>query len=220
MDETQRKKLEELNSDHHKRMSTMHCGLPQGYVDGQASQSLRSRSLLVHAMVGCRNATQALASEPRLELLEIGAGSAGDREYLMEQLGCFYSGVEVVERVAIAARERGVLHMAFEEAPAEWSGRFHFIYSRHVMEHTVNLELTLATLRRVLAPNGIIAAVTPAEPDNEPAHVTQQTLEEWCAHYRRHGLRPVYAMIETTVCKEAHIVCVHEALAARVFGAG
>lgn len=199
-----RRRAEELNSDHHRRMRIEAARS----APGNAGRDRQSRAKLVYAMRGC---VRRFGLEPiRKELLELGAGYGGDRLYLMEQLGLEgYVGVEVVEDVA--NRSEHVTHMALEEMPSRWDGRFDYVYSRHVMEHATDARAAVRAVKRVLAPEGVVGAVTPHYfPDPEPAHVTQLRIEEWMTLYRSEGLQPVYAMQERFACDEAHIVLVHE----------
>jgi SAM-dependent methyltransferase len=203
-------KAEELNADHHRRMAHDARAVGEDRVREIKALDGRSRDKLLWAMKGCVERHK-MADGPT-RLLEIGAGRAGHKDALLQQLGVAeYIGVEVVREVAEASSEHGVLHMAFEDAPENWDGAFHFIYSRHVMEHVLDVVLAMKTLKRLLAPNGVIGAVTPHYfPDPEPAHVTQMELSGWMNAYVRGGLKPVYATIEDFVCQEAHLVCVHD----------
>jgi 2-polyprenyl-3-methyl-5-hydroxy-6-metoxy-1,4-benzoquinol methylase len=215
VDAKERERLEALNTDHHRRMSVMHVGHSADQLKWFDDRNIISRELIVSAMLGCQHRAQMKLDEKR-QVLELGAGHGNDRGYLCSRLDASYVGVEVVKHAAEAA---GVLHMAVEEIPHDLDGKFQFVYSRHVMEHVVNLDLALAGIVRALAPNGIVGAVTPhVFPDREPAHVCLQTISEWCDHYRRHGLRPVYAKLESLACEEAHIVCIREEWASRVLG--
>lgn len=222
MDHRERDRLEALNTDHHRRMSVMHVGQPDAQVRWWMERDEESRRLITEAMLGCQSRAGMKVDELRT-VLDMGSGSARDRDYLMQRFDADYCGIEVVKEAAERTAHLNVSHLAIEEMPSDgesdWSGRFQFIYSRHVMEHVINLDAALGSIKRVLAPHGIVGAVTPhVFPDPEPAHVTVQTLGEWCAHYKRHGLRPVYAKLENMACVEAHIVCIHEEWAARVLG--
>lgn len=218
MDPRERERLEALNTDHHRRMSVMHVGHSADQIRWWDAKDEESRRLITEAMLGCQ-ARAGMKMEENRGVLDMGSGSARDRDYLMARFDAGYCGIEVVKEAAERTAHLNVRHLAIEEMPHEWDGKVQFIYSRHVMEHVINLDAALAAIKRVLAPHGIVGAVTPhVFPDPEPAHVTVQTLEEWCAHYRRHGLRPVYAKLESMACVEAHIVCIHEEWAARVLG--
>jgi trans-aconitate methyltransferase len=199
-------------------MSVMHVGQSDAQVQRWLRWDEESRQLITGAMLGCQERASMKKGESRI-VLDLGSGSARDRDYLMQRFDADYSGIEVVKDAADRTAHLGVRHLAIEEMPAEWNGKIQFMYSRHVMEHVVDLNAALGAIKRVLAPHGIVGAVTPhVFPDPEPAHVTVQTIHEWCAHYKRHGLRPVYAKLESMACIEAHIVCIHEEWAARVLG--
>lgn len=203
-------RLRTLNTDHHRRMTALHNsrkGMPAGNAIGDLNQS--SRTHLSDAMRGC--AARFGFGKFSGRLLELGASYGGEREFLVNTFQTAYVGVEVVTHVAEAAKDMGVLHMALEEAPEEWDGSFDWIYSRHVMEHVPNADVAISTLKRVLAPLGIIGAVTPNDPDNEPAHICQLRLEQWMVKYRQHGLIPVFAAHQQHPgLTEAHVVCVHK----------
>lgn len=198
-----RQRAEQLNADHHRRMRLEAARA----APGQAGRDRQSRAKLVRAMKGCVGRFK--LPRPKAELLELGAGYGGDRLYLLEELNLTaYVGVEVVKDVA--DRSEHVTHMAFEEMPEVWNGRFEYVYSRHVMEHATDAREAIRAIKRVLAPTGVVAAVTPHYfPDPEPAHVTQLRVEEWMDLYRSEGLEPVYAMKEDFACAEAHLVLLH-----------
>ena len=197
----------------------MHVGHSPDQIRWWNAKDEESRRLIVDAMLGCQHRAGMKVEGEDRGVLDLGSGSARDRDYLMQRFEANYCGIEVVKEAAERTAHLNVRHLAIEEMPSDWNGKVQFIYSRHVMEHVINLDAALSAIKRVLAPHGIVGAVTPhVFPDSEPAHVTVQTLEEWCAHYRRHGLRPVYAKLENMACVEAHIVCIHEEWAARVLG--
>lgn len=197
-----------LNTDHHVRMRADYESRRSSGDESKSSADHESRNRIVAAMLGA--AKRYGVNQGTSKLLEIGAGYAGDRSYLMSELGCSYAGVEVVPHVAAASKKLGVSNMAIEQAPDAWSKRFGWIYSRHVMEHVPDVDTAISTIARILSPQGVIGAVTPHYfPDPEPAHVTQLRLEEWCSAYRRHGLIPVYAAQEHHACAEAHLVIMH-----------
>lgn len=206
-----RQRAEDLNEDHHRRMSLdAKRRMATGENVGLQNLDHRSRAALLYAMNGCATRHRMRAQDEPISVLEIGAGRGGDREELLARLSAKeYVGIELVHM--IAAEGNHVLPMALEECPETWNGKFHFIYSRHVMEHMLDVPLAMKTLKRLLAPNGVIGAVTPHYfPDPEPAHVAQLTIAEWSVAYRKHGLVPVYATTEEHACAEAHLVCVHE----------
>jgi len=211
LDERQHARLRELNSDHRVRIDAeREVRRSDGREADVERLDARSRDDLVRAMQNCVE-RYGMGTE-RANVLELGAGDGRDIGRLRDAFHAEYSGVEVVPHTAAALATRGVICSPIESLPQEWSGRFSFVYSRHVMEHVVDLDAALAEISRVLAPNGVVGAITPHYfPDPEPAHVTQQTVTQWIQHYRRHGLRPVYATLANYNCIEAHIVAIHEA---------
>lgn len=215
-------RLVSLNTDHHRRMKELHdsrVGQPAGNAIEDMNQV--SRDNLTCAMKGAAS-RYGLGGAIGGRLLELGASYGGERAYLVSSFQTTYVGVEVVPHVAEAAKELGVLNLALEEAPAVWDGSFDWVYSRHVMEHVPDVDVALATIKRILAPKGVFGAVTPNPPDNEPAHVCQLTAEQWMSKYRQHGLIPVYAFLQSHVgLTEVHLVVVHrEALEAKLSEVG
>lgn len=205
----QRARLTALNTDHHRRMALLSVEHQrQNRTALYQQQNDQSRAALLAAVKGCE-ARYVMRDGPGA-VLELGASFGGERPFLLEALGVAdYVGIEIVE--AAAKTSPYVVHGAVEDAPEEWNGRFTHIWSRHVMEHVVDVDIALSALRRVLAPNGIIAAVTPHFfPDPEPAHVSQLRMDEWIAAYQRNGLHVVYAVLGDYVCPECHIVAIHE----------
>ena len=206
-------RLVSLNADHHRRMAADAALREAVAAQGGPREQARiaagdhaSRDALLEAMRGAVGRFGFDRTGDRT-VLEIGAGHGGDAGALRAWLHAEYVGIEVVPDVAAAS---GVLNLALEECPEDWNGKFDWIYSRHVMEHVPDVDLALSTVKRLLAPGGVVGAVTPHYfPDPEPAHVTQLRLGAWMEAYRRHGLTPVYAVEATYVCAEAHLVLAH-----------
>lgn len=202
-------RLRELNADHHRRMAEDPVKKDPKRLERLAQLDAGSRSSLIEAMLGCENRWSLRQSGPR-RVLELGAGYAGERNIISDWLEAEYTGIEVVSEVA---EKSGVLCMAIEEIPDDWAESFDFVYSRHVMEHAIDLPLALRNIRKVLKPNGIVGAVTPHFfPDPEPAHLNKLRVEEWVRLYDTHGFKAVYAQVSTFFVKEAHIVAVRDDL--------
>lgn len=206
--EEQRRRLIDVNEGHHHRMAAMH----QHFVETNALSEIQrldaaSTTALLDAMRGCAQ-RYSMRIDPST-VLELGASTGHKSAMLMRELAATeYTGVEVV--AATAAASPLVFQMALEEMPFEWAGRFSFVFSRHVMEHVVDVDTALRSIKMVLAPNGIIGAVTPHFfPDPEPAHLTQLRKDQWIAAYERNGLKVVYATLHQSHCAECHIVAVH-----------
>lgn len=208
-----RARLEELNTDHHRRMTLDHERLAkQGLAEQSIDKDARSRAAVIEAMKGCVKRFEMEHVGERF-VLELGAGSGRDIEHLEQTFNATYYGVEVVKDAALKLKDRNVHHLALEDMPEDWNGRFHFIYSRHVMEHVIDVDGALTALKRVLAPNGVIGAVTPHYfPDPEPAHITQLRASEWMKLYRKHGLAVSYCTTPKSSgpTPEAHLVAMHD----------
>ena len=206
--DAQRKKLTSVNEDHHHRMAAMH----QQFVDTNRLPEIQrldagSMAALLDAMRGCV-ARFDMRADPST-VLELGASTGHKSATLMRELAATeYTGVEVVAATAVASPL--VFQIPLEEMPPEWAGRFSFVFSRHVMEHVVDVDTALRSIKMVLAPNGVVGAVTPhVFPDPEPAHLTQLRQDQWITAYERNGLRVVYAALHQSHCAECHIVAVH-----------
>lgn len=197
-------------------MAQMHRKLVQtGRIDNAVTSDEESRAHIVTAMIGCSQRYSIPAGESSLQVLELGAGSGRDMDFLSAHFNASYQGVEVVKAAAAALAGRNVHHMAVEDLPDGWSSCFHFIYSRHVMEHVMVVDTALQAIKKVLAPDGIVGAVTPHFfPDPEPAHVAKLNHVEWIEAYLRNGLHPVYCEVKTFGVTEAHLVAVHSELVA------
>lgn len=197
-------RLEALNFDHHLRMKKMHADFVRsGKLSEVDAQDAASRKALCDDM---KLVAKDGVVRPN-KILELGAGSGRDCEHLSETFESLYYGVEVVKDVAEALQHKGlnVFHCPIEQMPEAWTGIFGFVYSRHVMEHVINVQAALSELFRVVAPGGIIGAVTPDFPHEEPAHTSKLTLQEWREAYKAAGFEVFEASHRDFFCKEAHV---------------
>ncbi len=209
--ETERDQLTALNEDHHRRMREDYAKHEQsGALPGILHNDELSREHLVQAMLNCEARCHMRPERPddTPRVLELGCGSGRDAGYLD------YLAIDVVE-VPQAGRlflEPSRFRLcSVEDMPDYWEGRFRYIYSRHVMEHVLNADRALERLKKVLAPDGIIGAVTPhLFPDNEPAHVTKLDVKGWFDAYERNGLRVVYCPVLQYNCPEVVLVAIHK----------
>lgn len=213
LNDSDRKKLRDVNADHHVRMRQLSAN---NRMSGREEDFTRldeaSRGALVLAMEGARSRYRLEVGEPPV-VLELGTGSGRDIEYLSRRFAAKYRGVEVVPEVAIALNDERVVCMPLEDLPGT-ALRFispDYIYSRHVMEHTADVDSALLALKKTLATGGVIGAVTPLmEFDNEPAHLSKLSIEEWIHAYELHGLKVVYATKKEFAVPEAHLVAIHQ----------
>jgi hypothetical protein len=201
MDPNQRARLEELNTDHHRRMAVMHVGQPDDRVRWWMDRDEESRRLIVDAMLGCQHRAQMKIEGEDRGVLNLGSGSARDRDYLMQRFEANYCGI---------GDRRDAVRLG-------WQGAVHLLAPRHGARHqprrgALGDQARLGPARH--RGRGDAARV----PRPGAGARDRAELEEWMGHYRRHGLRPVYAKLENMACVEAHIVCIHEEWAARVLG--
>lgn len=197
-------RLVALNRDHHVRMHRDSSSRTTNSAANVCNKDADSRTDIINAMIG--SASRFGITSSGGDVLELGAGRGGDRTTLESKLGASYVGIEVVPEIAEIS---GSVCCSIETLPAEWSGRFKWVYSRHVMEHVIDCDAAIANLARVTTDDAIIGAVTPHYfPDPEPAHITQLRVAEWVDAYRRHGFVATYATTLTHNCLEAHIVVV------------
>jgi hypothetical protein len=99
-------------------MSVMHVGQSDAQVQRWLRWDEESRQLITGAMLGCQERASMKKGESRI-VLDLGSGSARDRDYLMQRFDADYSGIEVVKDAADRTAHLGVRHLAIEEMPAE-----------------------------------------------------------------------------------------------------
>jgi len=210
---TPTEQLRALNTDHHKRMASDAGARRNTERDGEIRRlDMESRRAICGAMLGAESRYNLRG---RKTVLELGAGYGGDIPYLLDYFGLsHYQGIEVVPEVAEASGGLRIAQGSFEDIAEKQSihmKAYGFIYSRHVMEHVLDVPRAMKALKTLLAPGGVIGAVTPHYfPDPEPAHVTQLNVAQWMQAYEDHGFRVVYAMERAFACPEAHIVAIYE----------
>ncbi len=208
LSESERKRLESLNTTHLQLMKADRQRLTAtGEILPLDALDRMSRKHIVGAMRQCQHRFD-MYSEERA-VLELGPGQGLDRAYLERAFQADYYAIDAVKETATA---RGCWYGAVEDLDAIVDfDAVEFVYSRHVMEHTVNADKALAAIRKVLSLNGIVGAVTPyLFPDPEPAHTTQLDAEGWTAAYARHGMLVVYAQVHSFRVDELHLIAVRK----------
>jgi len=125
-----------------------------------------------HVLRAGRNARDRwswLTSHARLpqgfhKTLDVGS-SSGEYVFLMQQLGFDAAGIEPHAGYAAYARDQlglNVLHGAVLDHADRWPAEdLHLITMFHVLEHMVSPVETLATFRRLLAPDGLLFIEVP-----------------------------------------------------------
>ena len=205
-----------LNTDHHIRMTCMDLNNradPEVQAEVERKDA-ESRAKILGYMKAAFDYYKVSAP---LNLLDLGCGYARDAEVAKDTLSIQgkysiqYTGVEIVPHVVDAARIRlphyGLHCSRWEKAAEWWPGRFDFIYSRHVMEHCMDVDEAMTAIFALLAPGGVVGAITPHYfPDAEPAHVCQMTHGQWMEKYAKAGLDVTCCTVECHNCVEAHLV--------------
>ncbi len=191
-----REKMIALNYDHHRRMkeqSEINAKADRN-VDIAQKDNAAYEKILGHIPASGR-------------CLELGAAYGGAFEILKKKFK-EVAGVEIYEPAVKTAQENGlnIILSNLEDLPFE--GRcFDAVVSRHVMEHTYEVDTALKEIKRVLKNGGYAAAITPHYfPDPETAHITKFIQEEWEEVYRRNGFSIVHSSVEFFNCEECHIV--------------
>ena len=161
----------------------------------------QSWASIIGAMVGC--AHRHVEGTPYgAWIMEFGAGNGQRRNQLLQLLsGKRYIGIESERSLSVHAAY--VSQMPFETCPKSWNDRFHFICSRNTMEHMLDGALAMATIKRLLAPNGIVGHVSTSEHVEDAQH----ELDIWRTAYMEHGFATAYAVVEG---REQHLVLLHD----------
>jgi 2-polyprenyl-3-methyl-5-hydroxy-6-metoxy-1,4-benzoquinol methylase len=155
-----------------------------GYRDDAPRSPWRLLAPVFDALPGRREQLEQsvmfLAARPDGRLLDVGCGD-GARLSRMRELGWRVTGTDLDERALEPARRAGLdvkLGTLAEQRFA--SGAFDAVTLSHVIEHVPDPVETLRECRRVLAPGGVVMAVTP--------NVESMGHARWGARWR--GLEP------------------------------
>lgn len=191
--------VKELNYDHHRRMTIEHDKLIEaGVAADYSSHNEDSLRNLTSRVIGGR-------------VLELGASDGNDFAAISAALNIVaIKGIDIHEPSVLRGQEMGrdLVVGYVEDLPFE-NEAFDLVISRHVMEHVSDVDVALRGIYRVMAPHGLVAAVTPAyQPDPEPAHIQQLSLAEWSEAYERNGFVVIYGESRHHACDESHIVAV------------
>ncbi len=118
------------------------------------------------------------------------------------------SGIDVHQPSIDKGRELGhdIQYSTLEHTPFP-DNTFDAVVSRHVMEHTYDVQGAINEIKRILKPGGFAGAITPHFfPDYERAHTTQLGMMEWVKEYSKAGFGIVSAEIHFFIVEECHIV--------------
>ncbi len=159
----------------------------------------------------------ALAPAPAGRALDCGCG-AGDNARLLRKQGWSVTGVTLSpgeQRAASAHCERVELADLEEPLPASVGTGYDLVLLSHVLEHLVHPEVLLESVKRALAPAGVVAVALPNvlfypirlralfgrfeyTPDGilDETHVRFYTFATGAELLRRHGFRTLVARVE------------------------
>ncbi|NLE43629.1 MAG: class I SAM-dependent methyltransferase [Chloroflexi bacterium] len=121
--------------------------------------------------------------------LDLGCGPNADIVSLLPDMD--YTGIDFIPQYisALAHKHAGVgpfdfsrrrFWLAAIESLPFPDESFDVVYSRHTLEHVVDLRRALSEIQRVLKPGGRFIFCVPADPrDTEPAHITRWRAYRW-----------------------------------------
>lgn len=196
---------QKLNADHHRRMAEL---ANQHEEHGMRRRIERMDAKAYQFML------KFIPPQFHWPCLELGAASGRHFPLLQGWTGNKVRGVEIIEEMAAIGRQRG---FNIKTAPLEDTGlpdhSFNCIVSRHVMEHTYDVDVALAEIKRLLRPGGYVAQATPHYfPDPEPAHICQLDIADWIAAFEEAGFVIDTAYLTHFMCQECHVIAHKEGL--------
>lgn len=145
------------------------------------------------------------------ETLDVGCGAGRALWPILDILGGRYTGIDFVRRDTAVWDDDRVWNYALEDCPLTWNRRFDVIYANHVLEHCADLQVSLMTVKRLLAPKGILGVVTPhLMDDGEPTHLTVLNGKEWIEAWMSVDIWPVYLEYERDLFSEMRMLLVHK----------
>lgn len=123
--------------------------------------------------------------------LDVGCQTGIVYKYLQNdsRFSVTYYGIEILEEVAQRAIKNGTPNVSvgyMEKMPYE-NNFFDIIWARHVLEHSVDIDIVLQEFKRVLKKDGQVGFIAPSVLNNEPAHLIQYTKDDWNKAFIRNG---------------------------------
>jgi len=188
-----------LNADHHRRMT---------HNERAFKRTGKQTEVDELDAEGYRMMLQSIPATHRWPILELGAAAGRHFPLLRQFSGQHVWGLEIYEPMARVGQKRGydikvgsLEHIPFGE------NAFNCVVSRHVMEHTYDLDAALSEFKRVLRPGGFVAQTTPHYfPDPEPAHICQLDIADWIDAYEAAGFVVGRAYITYFNCQECQLI--------------
>jgi acyl transferase domain-containing protein/SAM-dependent methyltransferase len=182
---------------------------PGGSLDGAEALYERAPGLRLFNTLLADGVTAAIASKPPrrpLRVLEIGAGTGGTSTYVLERLpaeGTEYVYTDVSPLFLARAREKFARYgfvdyraLDIERDPAEQGfapGSFDLVLAANVLHATADLRRTLARVRRLVAPGGLLLLLE-ATHTQRFGDLTVGYTDGWWGFQDR-DLRPSYALV-------------------------
>lgn len=165
------KKSLELQKDHHKRCTELAA---QGVVFNTPKMEIKSYSDLANLLPETGR------------ILDLGCGAADAYEYLKR---FDYYGIDCMPEHLEVAKQKGIKNVleGFAEELPYGQGFFDIVWARHVLEHSLDINIVLSEIKRVLSYNGLLAFCVPTLPDEEPAHLYHFTAEQWLEVLYKNG---------------------------------
>lgn len=163
----------------------------------QLAERVEVDEFFVHCHWASERALVAFIPPTAKTILDLGCGPTGG--LLMHIQDMDYVGVDIVQEYLAELRRKNpavgpwefcrrhwiLSLMEFLPFPGEY---FDVVYSRHALEHSVDLKATLREIERVLKPGGIFIFCVPARADDtEPTHLTRWPARKWLAAFRAVG---------------------------------
>lgn len=169
----QKKKLVDLQTDHWNRLDAM---VKSGVHFSTNENEKKSYTDL----------SDLLPNEGKI--LDIGSNLGEAYNYLKR---FEYHGVECLEKYVKIATERGIPNCKvgfMEELPYE-DDEFDYAWTRHVLEHSIDINIAFKEIKRVVKKDGLLAFIVPCGFHNEPAHLVERTKEGWKELITQGGFR-------------------------------
>lgn len=186
----------DFNYDHHIRMGQNHAK----YVDSGQVEQIINKDYASYEKI--------LSNVPECEsCLELGSGGGRQFDVLSTKFKKI-TGIEIHKPSVEIGQQNGldIIESTLENTPFG-DNTFDVICSRHVMEHTYDIQKALKEIKRILKPEGYVCAISPHYfPDSEIAHITQLGMNEWIKEYENAGFKVIHSSINYYNCEECHIV--------------
>jgi ubiquinone/menaquinone biosynthesis C-methylase UbiE len=160
----------------------------------QLLERIHPDEVFVHSHWNSQRSLVAFIPPSAQTILDLGCGNTSDM--LMHVPDMIYLGLDIVPEYLQNLRrvnsEIGPFSFSrrwWVQAPMESlplpDESFDVVYSRHALEHSIDLEASLHEIKRVLKPGGLFLFCVPARVDDgEPTHLTRWPARQWLQAFR------------------------------------